>query len=275
MKLIFTISIISVLLFSCSPKIGSTIFKKLPPLTTQDYVIVLQIEDSFTNNGTEIGTIKSGDNGFSSNCTYTEVIDKLKQIAKENGANIIKITEHKNANQWSSCERIKAKIYNVPNYKIYEKEIEWNADRKLTWDDFKAPQKNGIDTAVAAQSYCGFSFNTNRFSLIKKVKIHVTNVFTTNLSWVNPVVKNNMEILMHEQGHFDISEIYARVLKKSIAESKLKVVNFNKIANEIFKKVYAQYLIRQQLYESETEHGFNHQKQIEWLNLINKELTIE
>ena len=121
MKSPFYFALLAILIDSCSPKIGSTITSKQPPLSDTDFVLVLQQQDEFTNDGIEIGTIKSGDNGLSTNCTYFEVIDKLKQIARQSGANVIKITEHKGPDELSSCERLRARIYRVPNFRKHEK----------------------------------------------------------------------------------------------------------------------------------------------------------
>lgn len=94
MKTLFYFAFLATIIYGCSPKIGSTIIAKQTPLLDTAFVLVLRQQDDFYNDGVEIGSIKSGDNGLSTNCTYFEVIDKLKQLARQNGANVIKITEH-------------------------------------------------------------------------------------------------------------------------------------------------------------------------------------
>jgi hypothetical protein len=235
--------------------------------------LVLQQQDDFINDGIEIGSIKSGDNGLSTNCTYFEVIDRLKQLARQNGANVIKITEHKMPDRWSSCERLTAKIYRVPNFRKHEKEIEWTANRKLTWEDFKGSPKIISNSNTAAQTYCGFGFQTNYVTILTKAKIFTKNTFTCNLSWVRPDQKDKADLLEHEQGHFDLCEVYTRQLRKKLEEKKLTVLNLNTDANIIFKDVYALYLDRQELYEKETNHGLNRQKQIEWTATMSAELN--
>ncbi|MBA3674828.1 MAG: hypothetical protein H0W75_07715 [Chitinophagaceae bacterium] len=260
-------------IYSCSPKIGSTIFSKQPPLSDKDFVLVLQQQDNFNNDGVEVGTIKSGDNGLSTNCTYYEVLDKLKQLARQNGANVIKITEHKSPDRWSSCERLTAKIYKVSDFRKHEKEIEWTGNRKLTWEDFKGTPKSISNSNAAAQTYCGFGFQTNYVTILTKTKIFVTTTFTCNLSWVRQDQKNRADLLEHEQGHFDLCEVYARQLRKKLQEKKLTVFNLNTDADIIFKDVYALYLERQELYEKETNYGLNRQKQIEWTKTISSEIN--
>ena len=273
MKILLYSFILTTFIFSCSPKMGSSISNKQPALTNNEYVLVLQKEDIFNNDGIEIGNIKSGDNGFSSNCSYYEVIDKLKQFARENGANLIKITEHKSADQWSTCERLKAKIYKVPNFRVHEKEIEWTATRKLTWEDFKGVPKTASNLNTAAETYCGFGFQTNRVTMFNKAKIFTLNSFTTNLSWVRPDQKYRTDLLEHEQGHFDLCEIYTRQLRKKLEEKKLTAFNLNTDANVIFKQIYASYLERQEQYEKETQYGIDRKKQMEWTIIISEELN--
>lgn len=265
--------LLTLVIYSCSPKIGSTILSKQPTLSDTSFVLVLQQQDGFDNDGIEVGTIKSADNGLSTNCTYNEIIGKLKQFARQNGANVIKITEHKSPDRWSSCERLTAKIYRVPDFKKHEKEIEWTANRKLTWEDFKGVPKSISNSNVAAQTYCGFGFQTNYVTVLTKAKIFVATTFTCNLSWVRPDQKDRADILEHEQGHFDLCEVYARHLRKQLQEKKLTVFNLNTDANIIFKNVYALYLDRQELYEKETNYGLDKEQQTEWRRKINNELS--
>lgn len=271
MKIALCCSII-VLLYSCSPKIGSTIIVQRPALPDTAFVLVLQLQDDFINDGIEIGRIKSGDNGLSKNCSYYEVIDMLKQLARQNGANLIKITAQKHPDQWSTCERLTARIYNVPDFRKHEKEIEWSDTRKLTWEDFKGKEKPVSNPGIAALTYCGFGFQTNYMTLFTKAKIFTTNSFTCMLSWVRSDQKDRVDLLEHEQKHFDLCEVYTRLLRKKLEEKKLTVVNINTDAAILFKEVYALYLDRQELYDKQTNHGLNRQAQVDWGRDIQQEL---
>lgn len=259
--------------YSCSAKIGTTISSKQPPLPDSAFVLVLQQADEFNNDGIEIGTIKSGDNGFSTNCTYYEVIEKLRQKAREAGANVIKIIRHKQPDRISSCDRITAKIYRVPDFRKHEKEIEWSATRKLIWADFKGAPKSISNPGVAAQSYCSFGFQafSSPFTFIK-TKIFVRTVFTCDLSWVRPDQMSRMDLLDHEQGHFDLCEVYARKLRKELKEKKLTTLNLQD-ANVIYKRIYEEYLDRQESYEKETNYGLDRARQSEWNTTIANELS--
>jgi hypothetical protein len=272
MKRLFYLCCLAIFISACAPKIGSRIAAPQTPLSDTDYVLVLQQEDTFSNDGIEVGTIKSGDNGFSTNCTYYEVIGKLKALARKNGANVIKIVAHKSPDKWSTCERITARVYRVPDIRRHEQEIEWSPYRRLTWDDFKGRPREALNPGVAAQTYCGFGFQTNRVTMFKQAKVFSINTFSCYLSWVRPDQKGRADLLAHEQGHFDLCEVYARQLRKVLLERKLTVYNLTTDANLEFRHIYNQYLNKQELYEKGTDYGRNRQKQLEWEQRIREYL---
>ncbi len=271
MRLIIFAGILFIVLNSCAPKLKSVISNPQEPLASDEFVLVLGAMDPFSNDGVKIGTIKASDNGFSTNCSYFEVLERLKVLARENGANIMRITDHKTPGFKSTCDRITADIFHVPDFRKHEQEIIWSPDRTLTWKDFKGKPKTVFNNNVGAQSYCGFGFQSNFITVFSKAKIIVTTTFDCNLSWVREDQKHRMELLEHEQFHFNLSEVYARRLRKRISEIKLKSSNI-KEAEIIFKQVYAEYLDRQELYDSESNHGLNNEKQNEWQFSIGNEL---
>ena len=273
MKKIFILILLSVFLCSCSPKIGTTIVAKQKALSENDYVLVIDESDVFINDGVKVGTIKSNDNGFSSNCNYDAIIENFKRICKQNGANILNIVEHKFPDQWSSCDHVEAIIYKVPDYKVHEKQIEWSKDRKLTWNDFKGKSISTPDTKTGAESNCGFGFQSNTVRIFSNVKMKIENMFYCNSSWVLPENKANNELLEHEQLHFDLSQIYARQLRKKLAERKLNLFNFPKESKKIFYDVFNLYTERQNLYDKETNHGTNSIVQNKWKKNIEIELN--
>ena len=109
--------------------------------------------------------------------------------------------------------------YSIDWKKIH---IKWNEDRKLTWDDFKAaPLKMG-STAAMTTTHLGFSYSVANGKITYKIDCQ----FEKNKSW--GLVKNDW-ILKHEQGHFDIAEIFARKLNKSLTNTNLIKLHFKKI----------------------------------------------
>jgi len=84
---------------------------------------------------------------------------------------------------------------------------------------------------------------------------------------------NRPDLLEHEQGHFDLCEVYVRQLRKQLLAANLKAFNLIKDGNAIYKQVYAAYLDRQELYERETNHGLDRAGQVKWNKSISDELS--
>jgi len=101
------------LLTSCSATLTSSMVKTYPPLHYQEDVIVFNLSEPVPPNAEKLGTIKTGDSGFSTNCNYATVVDMAKTEARKVGGNAIKITQHKRPDFLSSCHRINADVLRV------------------------------------------------------------------------------------------------------------------------------------------------------------------
>jgi len=148
---------------------------------------------------------------------------------------------------------------------LEEDHIKWEENRKLTWEDFKAaPLKIG-NTAAMTTTHLGFSYTIKNGIITYKVECR----FEKNKSW--GLVKNDW-VLKHEQGHFDIAEIFARNLNKSINEYQFNKSSFQKDLDAIYKSVVAEKEKYQQQYDDETDYSRIKVKQEEWLKKIEAEL---
>ena len=149
---------------------------------------------------------------------------------------------------------------------LEEDHIKWQENRKLTWDDFRAaPLKIG-NTAAMTTTHLGFSYNISNGKITYKIDCR----FEKNKSW--GLVKNEW-ILKHEQGHFDIAEIFARQLNKLINEYQFNKSSFQKDLDAIYKSVVAEKEKFQQQYDDETDYSRIKTKQEEWLKKIEAELN--
>jgi len=105
------------MLSSCGPKISTTIAKNYSSTDYREEVRVFGLQDPIPTNFEELGIVKIGDTGFSTNCAWEFVIDKAKIEARKVGGNALKITEHTPPSLFgSSCHRITAKILKVDNF---------------------------------------------------------------------------------------------------------------------------------------------------------------
>lgn len=123
--------IILIFLISCNSKVSTSISKSYPPLKYNEVVIVIGLHESLPANYEEIGIVRIGDSGFSTNCNYNTAIDNAIIEARKAGGNAIKIMSHKKPHPLgSTCHRIEAAILkvsknenNVAYEKTYKKQI--------------------------------------------------------------------------------------------------------------------------------------------------------
>jgi predicted secreted Zn-dependent protease len=141
--------------------------------------------------------------------------------------------------------------------------IEWSADRRLTWQDFKAqPDKNSTNAALTSSSI-NIEFGYNNTGLKYNIKCR----FDQNLSWGR--IKNEY-ILSHEQGHFDIAEIHARKLNKSLKVYKFNNRTVSKDVNKIYDAVMKEHHAFQSQYDQETNYSRDAAQQNAWKEKIEK-----
>lgn len=79
-------------------------------------------------------------------------------------------------------------------------------------------------------------------------------------------------VLEHEQGHFDLCEVYTRKLKERMGSIDLAGPNVKQDLMRIYAELSNEYEARQQAYEHETVHGTNIAVQKKWQEIIAKEL---
>ncbi|MBS1933324.1 MAG: DUF922 domain-containing protein [Bacteroidetes bacterium] len=144
--------------------------------------------------------------------------------------------------------------------------IEWKEGSRLTWDDFKRrPDPNSPNAALTGSSI-KFNFHYSDNNL----QYHIQCLFDKSSSWGR--VKTDY-ILSHEQGHFDITEIYARKLNKALKEYVVKDPdNLSKDLNRIYQTEMKELNEFQNKYDKETNFSINKDKQAEWLVKIRNEL---
>lgn len=133
-NLIFLVGLF-VMVTSCSPKISTSISKQYAVPDYKEDVFVFGLEDADPENTELLGTVKIGDTGFSTDCSFETVIEKAKMEARKIGGNAIKITKHDPPSTWgSSCHRITANILKIDNPKDYQTSITTSTDSLIGTD---------------------------------------------------------------------------------------------------------------------------------------------
>jgi hypothetical protein len=144
--------------------------------------------------------------------------------------------------------------------------IEWSPYTKLAWSDYLAKPSPASGAAAITSTTIGVEYHVNNNTLSYSISCR----FSKTRSWG----KNKTEyILQHEQGHFDITEIYARMLAKELKEYKFNSRKYQDDLNKIYKKVMDEKEGFQNKYDKETDYSRNYEKQVEWLEKIQNELN--
>jgi hypothetical protein len=151
-----------------------------------------------------------------------------------------------------------------------ENAIKWDAEYRLSWEDFKAsPLK---DSPVAAMTASGIAY---RFSAIEsrgkmEVECSIDTFFYPESSWYRPETANEI-ILSHEQLHFDISELFARKMRARVEQYSFSS-NVKAEMSEIYKQILTEMRAFQKRYDEETNFSREVEKQLEWNEQIANEL---
>jgi hypothetical protein len=145
--------------------------------------------------------------------------------------------------------------------------IDWKANQKLIWDDFRQRPDPSSPNAALTSSVIRYDFSYNSAA---GLIFHIRCQFDKNTSWAR--VKTDY-ILSHEQGHFDITEIYARRLFKAFKDyPATPSADIKKDINKIYVDIMHQLQARQADYDKETSSSLNKPEQEEWLKKISEEL---
>lgn len=144
--------------------------------------------------------------------------------------------------------------------------LSWSAGRKLTWKDYKAAPNPCSDAAATTTTYLSIDYT---FSSGGGFSYTIKSFFSRDKSWGR---HKSDYILSHEQGHFDIAEIFARKLHQQISGYRFNSRSYQKDLDRIYTQVTREKAALQQQYDRETNHSIHEGKQAEWLKKISRML---
>lgn len=154
----------------------------------------------------------------------------------------------------------------VINYKEENAEyIPWVTRRNLNWEDFQSAPKRNTEAVASTSTSLGLSYQVSRGQLTYEVTCN----FSKLKSW--GLVKTDY-ILAHEQGHFDITELFARKLHESLSKYQFNKRTYKDDINRIYNTVVKAKEEMQNAYDSETDHSRKRRYQREWAEAIEKML---
>ena len=140
----------------------------------------------------------------------------------------------------------------------------WSLARPLTWADFEGtPPTGGVEGArtvyeLSYESRCrGLTF-----------QFQVTAIFLPEQSWVRRRVladrDESSRVLRHEQTHFDLTEVYARRMRKYFAELYNPCGQPEDQLSTSVDRFVKEEASAQQRYDEETENGLSVNRQRMW-----------
>jgi len=161
-------------------------------------------------------------------------------------------------------------ILSLGIHKIYSNQniIIWSDTLKLDWLNFTGNPVNTIQWSAISACQINFEWLVQKDSII----FSVVSEFNKSKSWVKPYAKTK-EVLKHEQGHFDLTEVYSRKLRMHLKGLNIpNMDNIETLFDSIFNSNYNELLIAQETYDLETDYSNNSENQIKWDQNIRTEL---
>jgi len=145
--------------------------------------------------------------------------------------------------------------------------IVWNQNRKLSWDDFQSE----VDTLEPLHAMSATNIDVKALCYGNLIKYEVKSVFVTSASWSKN--KLSAKLLAHEQMHFDLTEVHARLLRKKLSETTNLCKEGKDALDKLTSKHFRDWKQDQDRYDQETNHGLDAIKQKYWEALIAQRLN--
>ena len=158
----------------------------------------------------------------------------------------------------------------------------WSADRPLVWDHFQGtPPARAQDMVEAAQIHMAIRWRLRLImeydcqrqlwtATVDRSSLTVANSMLPGSSWVDRT-RRNSATLNHEQGHFDLNEVYRRKLKGAFVPLTARggTADAAKQALQALIDAAGQQILSrlkkaQASYDRETGHGTDLQAQAAW-----------
>ncbi|WP_210517188.1 DUF922 domain-containing protein [Hymenobacter terricola] len=140
--------------------------------------------------------------------------------------------------------------------------IQWSATRPLAIADFLG--RPGPSDRLASSTSSDIKANAACRDFVFSGTVQAT--FDPNLSWFREPKTASAALLRHEQTHFDLTEVYARIMRQKLVGfgAKVNCLKLQPAFNNLTKGVYSEWDREQNRYDQETNHGLNAARQAFW-----------
>ncbi|MBN1859814.1 hypothetical protein JW848_11520 [Candidatus Bipolaricaulota bacterium] len=161
----------------------------------------------------------------------------------------------------------------------------WSAERRLTWGDFSGSAPTGVDASTPAEIniqvqwrisvVTEYDWATHGYcSRVDLASVQVINLMNCNASWCISA-RTSGNTLRHEQGHFDLQEVYCRRLRCALAAIVVNAASdsaaqqrIQQLIQDTAGTILGRLESMQDRYDRETVHSTNVQMQDQWCNRI-------
>ena len=144
--------------------------------------------------------------------------------------------------------------------------IIWTNNRRLTWDDFKSEAAE--NESLHAMTSTNIAVKAQCYGNLMRYDIKC--VFVTKDSWTKN--RSSKKLLEHEQMHFDLTEIHARLLRQKLNETAGLCGTSRIKLDAVVEKYFNEWKKEQDQYDEETNHGLIEDKQKLWAETIQNRL---
>ena len=148
--------------------------------------------------------------------------------------------------------------------------VEWNDTLQLSIDDYKGPITSpdlNLHISTSCGIYCIPQITGDTAS------ITIIAYIDRNKSWARKKQVTPL-LLQHEKGHLDLTEIFARKLKKRILALKTNKRTFIKDVQQVYDKTWEDLQKQHQAYDKATEFSNIEFAQRTWQNFIKENLVL-
>ena len=146
-------------------------------------------------------------------------------------------------------------------YAIAQDSLRWSNTQKLTWADFRG--KPDTSSVLSSLTACTLSYHYHKRDSL--LSFTITCYFLKFFSWSKPPLDSTQ--LIHAQGHFDIAEIHARIIRQRLSGFAVTLRDWRQQLTAMINEVINEKDLMNERYDRETENAKNLQQQSIW-NLI-------
>ncbi|WP_237144406.1 DUF922 domain-containing protein [Pontibacter pamirensis] len=148
--------------------------------------------------------------------------------------------------------------------KIVVDQVIWSANRRLSWEDFRGQPDDGNPHHALTAANLAVNANCKNQGFTYEVNC----VFLPTESWTKN--KKSQQLLKHEQLHFDLTEVHARLLRREL--QKLNCTNLKEELNGTVSRAFTKWKADQDAFDIASKHGVNAERERQWAATIAQRL---